>query len=444
MDYKRTVEYVNSFIDFEKIPQYSYASSFRLERMHAFLEELGNPHKTLKVIHIAGSKGKGSTCAIIASILKEAGYAVGLYTSPHLLNTRERIRILDRRASCAVHRAYDLEGMIQEREFIDLIERIKPVAEKFRDHKELGKLSFFEILTACAFLYFKEKEVDFAVLETGLGGRLDATNVTESMICGITNISLEHTDKLGDSLELITKEKTGIVKRQCTVSAPQQKTVMNVIKNICQEKKSRLYEIDKDITYNIIESSKDRQVFDLQGPDYSYKNLELNLMGFHQAENASLAVAMVKLVDNIEEKHIRLGLKNIYWPGRLQILQKDPCVVLDGAQNVASIKAVLSSIKQIFSYKRLICIFGVSSDKDIKGMSVELDKAADVIILTKSSSERAKDPIDLKENFRNSDIKLTDNVGKALKMSLEIANKEDMILVTGSLYVAGAVLNFTL
>ena len=411
MDYKRTIEYVDSFIDFEKIPQYSYASSFRLERMHAFLEELGSPHKALKVIHIAGSKGKGSTCAIIAAILREAGYAVGLYTSPHLLDTRERIRVLN-----GISKGFD--GSIEEQEFIELIEKIKPVAEKFRDHKKLGKLSFFEILTACAFLYFNEKKVDFAVLETGLGGRLDATNVTEPLVCGITNISLEHTDKLGNSLEEIASEKTGIIKSQVTVfCAPQDERVIRVIKDACRERNAKLYETNRDIG-----------------------DLEINLLGAHQRENAALAAAISKHI-NIKEEAIRRGLKNVSWPGRLQVIQKEPYLVLDGAQNTTSIKAVLSSIKQIFSYKRLICIFGVSSDKDINGMSVELDKAADMIILTKSSSERAKPPVDLKENFHNTDIKLTDNVEEALEVSLEIAGKEDLILVTGSLYVVAIVLS---
>ncbi len=418
MQYSNTLDYIHSFIDFEKIPQYSYASSFRLERMQAFLEELSNPHKTLKAIHIAGSKGKGSTCAIIASILREAGYTVGLYTSPHLLDTRERIRVLIKGSRLKAEGLRNLEGAIEEQEFIGLIEKIKPAAEKFRDHKELGKLSFFEILTACAFLYFKEKKVDFAVLETGLGGRLDATNVTEPLVCGITNISLEHVDKLGNSLEEIACEKAGIIKPQATVfCAPQDERVIRVIKDACRERNAKLYETSRDIG-----------------------DLEINLLGVHQCENAALATAISKHI-NVKEEAIRRGLKNVSWPGRLQVIQKEPYLVLDGAQNMVSIKIVLSTIKQVFSYKRLICIFGVSSDKDIKGMSAELDNTVDTAILTRSSSERAKAPIELKENFYNTNIELTGNVEEALRMSLEIASKEDLILVTGSLYVVAAALS---
>ena len=415
MDYRNAIDYVNSFIDFEKIPQYSYASSFNLERMHAFLKGLGDPHQALKVIHVAGSKGKGSTCAMMASILKEAGYSAGLYTSPHLVDTRERIRVLGE--GCRVKG----EGVIGEEEFIGLIEKIKPVAEKFRDHEELGKLSFFEILTACAFLYFKEKKVDFSVLETGLGGRLDATNVTEPVVCGITSISMEHRDKLGNSLELIAGEKAGIIKGEGVVfTVKQNKEVIDVIREVCREKNARLHEVSKDLPYD---------------------NMELGLLGRHQIENAGLAIAMARSVDNgIDEKVIRNGLKNVDWPGRLQVIQKEPYVVLDGAQNVASINAVLSSIKEIFEYKRLICIFGISSDKDIKGVCGALDSACDIMILTRSMSERAKDPTELKKHFSRVDALVTGSVEEALGKGLGAANKDDLILVTGSLYLVGEAL----
>lgn len=440
MDYRETLDYIDSFIDFEKIPGYAYASSFRLERMHAFLQELGNPHLGLNTIHIAGSKGKGSTCAIIASLLKEAGYSVGLYTSPHLLDVKERIKIVHKRTN---HKCTsNIEDLIGEKDFIELIGKIKPVAERFKDHKTLGKLSFFEVLTACAFLHFKEKRVDFAVLETGLGGRLDATNVTEPLVCGITNISFEHTDKLGNSLGEIAREKAGIIKSQvhpipqeygagkCTshksqlavFSVLQEKEVIDVIREVCREKDARLHEVSRDLPY---------------------ENLEINLLGRHQVENAGLAIAIAKFIDTkIDEKAIRRGLKNVDWPGRLQIVQREPYAILDGAQNVASINAVLSSIKEIFHYKRLICVFGISSDKDIKGVSEELDRASDLVILTRSRNERASEPFYLKENFSRARAEVTNSVEEALKLCFSAANKEDLILITGSLYVVGDAMNY--
>ena len=431
MNYTEALDYVDSFINFEKIPKYSYASSFRLERMHSFLKALGNPHQSLKTIHIAGSKGKGSTCVIISSILKEAGYHVGLYTSPHLLDIRERVRIFG-------------EGAIPEDRFIELIERIKPIAEEFRDHKTLGKLSFFEVLTACSFLYFKEENIDIAILETGLGGRLDATNVTESIVCGITGISMEHADKLGNSLEEIAEEKAGIIKGLGAVfTASQEKEVINMIRKVCKEKKAALYEVTN---YNIIESNNTHQIFNLDGPDYSYKNLELSLLGAHQVENAALSIAISKFTDKSESKItedvVKRGLKNITWPGRLEIIQKEPYVVLDGAQNTASMKAILSSINKIFDYKRLICVFGISSDKDIKGVSKELEASSDIVILTKSGNKRAKETIYLKENFSKVKIEVADNVESAINLGLNIAEVEDLILITGSFYVIGEAITF--
>lgn len=444
MDYNTTLEYINSFIDFERLPKYDYASSFKLERMRAFLQELEIPYQSKKVVHIAGSKGKGSTCAIIADILKESGYRVGLYTSPHLVDIRERIRVLAQDQTTGMG-AGDFEGVIEKRKFIDLIGRIRPVAEKFRDHKEMGRASFFEILTACAFLYFAEEDVDFIVLETGLGGRLDATNVAISVACGITNISLEHTDKLGNSLESIAFEKSGIIKSDGAVfSAQQPKEAMDVIRKTCKERGASLCEIGKDVKYSIISSDENRQVFNLDGPGYSLNDLEINLIGFHQVENASLAVAIAKFLDRsgfkISDDDIKRALKEVSWPGRLEILQKMPYVILDGAQNTASIRAVLSSINKVFNYGRLISIFGVSRDKDIEGVSTELDRASDIIILTKSGNPRAENPLRLKENFCKGCIYLTNDVEEALNLGLRAATREDLILVTGSLYIVGEVM----
>jgi dihydrofolate synthase/folylpolyglutamate synthase len=445
MDYNATVQYINSFINFEKIQKFNYSSSFKLERVKAFLEELGNSHKDLKVVHVAGSKGKGSTCAIAAYILKEAGYKVGLYTSPHLIDFRERIRVLDKATSGKQEETDCFEGMISRKEFSDLIEKIKPIAEKFRGHKKLGRVSFFEVLTVASFLYFKEKKVDFAVLETGLGGRLDATNVSNPLVCGITDLSLEHTDKLGNSLAEIAFEKMGIAKpRIPTVSAPQEKEAIGVIKKVCSEKKCHLYEVGKDIVYKIQDSNEISQTFSIQGPGFSYSDLRLNLIGAHQVENAAISLGMLKVTNNsinLAEHALRQGLEKARWPGRLQVLRKNPYLILDGAQNVASVKALISSIKNLFIYKRLICIFGISSDKDIKGVSAELNRFCDMIILTKArNNPRAKEPISLQRHFSKPRIEIASDIGEALEKAFRLSHKQDLILVTGSLFLVGDVL----
>ncbi|MFA5388477.1 MAG: folylpolyglutamate synthase/dihydrofolate synthase family protein [Candidatus Omnitrophota bacterium] len=445
MDYSGAVDYVNSFINFEKIPKYGYASSFKLGRMEAILKELGDPHKDLNIIHVAGSKGKGSTCAVAAYILKKAGYKAGLYTSPHLVEFRERIRILVGRGG-----ADKFEGMISEEGFRSLVEEIKPVAEKFRDHKTLGKVSFFEIVTACAFLHFKKNKVDAAVLETGLGGRLDATNVVVPLAAGITNISLEHTDKLGSRLEDIAAEKAGIIKRQGKVAAAVQgKAAAGVIRKICAERNAELYEIGKDIKYSIVDSDEKSQVFDLKGPGYYYRNLETRLLGRHQAENASLGIAMLKLLDparfNIDENAIRKGLKSVTWPGRLQIARKAPYIVLDGAHNPASALALAGSIKKTFDYGKLICVFGMSSDKDIKGTSAVLEKISDIMILTKAKDNlRAAGSAKLRRNFKKPGLGIEEakDVDEAMRKALKFADKKDLILVTGSLFIVGDAIRY--
>ena len=444
MKYNNALEYVNSFINFERIPKYQYATSFKLERMHAILDEIGNPQEGLKAIHVAGSKGKGSTCAITAYILREAGYKVGLYTSPHLVDLKERIRILDQKPETKSQQLDVFGGMIEEKDLSELIDEVRPVAEKYRDHRTLGKASFFEILTACAFLYLKKKQVDAVVLETGLGGRLDATNVILPKVCAITNISLEHTDKLGNSLGSIAFEKAGIIKGQgIAVSANQEKEVIDVIRKVCRERNTELYEVGKDIRYSIIDSGEKGQVFALEGPGYSYRNLKLSLIGLHQVENASVAIGMLKLIDkdfNIGEASIMQGLKEASWPGRLEIVKKNPYVILDGAQNPASILTLIISIKKLFRYKRLICVFGISSDKDIKGVTSLLDTFSDIIILTKArDNPRAEDVTRLRENFSGlrTSLEETSNIDDALKKALILADKNDLILITGSLFVVG-------
>ena len=455
MTYKDAVDYINSFINFEKIPKYQYTTSFRLERMEAILEELGNPHKGLNAIHVAGSKGKGSTCVITAYILKEAGYKVGLYTSPHLLDFKERIRILDG-SKLEARGSREFEGMIREEEFIELVEEIMPVAEKFREHKSFGKTSFFEIVTACAFLYFKKQKVDAAVLETGLGGRLDATNVAMPLVCGITNISLEHTDKLGDTLEKIAHEKAGIIKSEgcrvkgggAVVIGRQEKEAGDVIRKICKERNVDLYEVGKDIKYSIASSDENSQVFDLEGPGYSYKNLELDLIGVHQVENAAISIGMIRSLDNkfkIKESDIKKGLKNAIWPGRLQVISRLPYIILDGAHNSASISALISSIKKLFKYRKLISVFGISSDKDVKGVSSRLEALSDIMILTRAKDNlRAKDTAALKANFKKPELVLeeSNNADEAIEKALKLADKEDLILVTGSLFLVGDAMSY--
>jgi dihydrofolate synthase/folylpolyglutamate synthase len=296
-----------------------------------------------------------------------------------------------------------------------------------------------------AFVYFKEQKVDFAVLETGLGGRLDATNVINPLVCAVTPISYEHTQKLGNTLREIAQEKAGIIKNgrllsahfaSIAVTAPQEEEAMEVIRNKCKKVGVKLYEIGKDIAYRKINNS-----FTIKGIFREYHGLKIRLLGEHQIINASVAVATIEALrlhnTNIGFEAIRLGLYDTLWPGRCEVISKNPIVVLDGAQNIASVAVLKKATKENFQYKKLILVLGISSDKDIKGICNMLSGLADVVILTRANNPRATEPQDLVKYFKGKDVRITKNVLEARALSRHIARKEDLILVTGSLFVVG-------
>ena len=450
MAYQETIQYLESFINYEKIPDYPYKEFIKLERVKNFLATIDNPQDSLKCLHIAGTKGKGSTCAFVAYILRQAGYSVGLYTSPHLSDFRERIRILWRQVP------EDFEGMISHAEIADLVERLRPQIESYNKYSEYGALSFFEVYTSLALVYFKEKKVDFAVLETGLGGRLDATNVVNPLIAAITPISYEHTQKLGSTLREIAAEKAGIIKSQASgvrsqelivISAPQEKEVAEVIRNKCKETMSKLYEVGRDINYIGINND-----FKVKGLCVDYPNLKIKLLGEHQLINASVAIGIIEALRsyniNVDIGAIRGGLYNTVWPGRFEVVSSAPLIVLDGAQNIASMRALKEAVKENFSaesavggkggkYKRLILVLGISNDKDIKGICNEIYDLADEIVLTKADNPRATEPKELVKYFNGKVAHITDNAKEAKELVYRICKKEDLILVCGSLFVVG-------
>jgi dihydrofolate synthase/folylpolyglutamate synthase len=440
MAYPETIKYLESFINYEKIPAWPYKESLKLERIKGFLATLNNPQDGLRCIHIAGTKGKGSTCVFIAYILRQSGLKVGLYTSPHLSDFRERIRILPHQEQG------DFEGMILKEELTDLVKALKPHIEKYNKKSKYGPLSFFEVYTSLAFVYFKEKEVDFAVLETGLGGRLDATNVVDPLVAAITPISYEHTQKLGNTLREIAGEKAGIIKSKkekgkskklIVISAPQEKESMIVIRQKCKNEAAWLYEVGQDIFY---EGETDN--FNIMGTCGEYPCLKINLLGKHQLINASVAVGAIEALRHygifIGIDSIRRGLYNTVWPGRCEVVSRGPLVVLDGAQNIASSRALRETIKESFKYKRLVLVLGVSKDKDTKGICNQLSDLADEIVLTTANNPRSAEPGMLAQYFNHKKPHITANVKEAKALACRLATKEDLVLVTGSLFVVGA------
>ena len=454
MTYPQVIRYLDSFIDYEKIPQYPYKQSLKLERIRGFLDAVARPQDSLKCIHIAGTKGKGSTSVFIAYILRVNGYKVGLYTSPHLFDFRERIRILnpisDKRKAKS-----EFEGMISEEDLSALVERLKPDIERFNARSNYGALSFFEVFTTLAFLHFKEKGTDFAVLETGLGGKLDATNVVNPLVCAITPISYEHRQMLGSTLTEIASEKAGIIKSHTltgtgksypsiVITAPQEKEAMKIIRDRCRGQNATLYEAGKDIYFEALESNEGSQRFNVKGLFGDFKDLRITLMGRHQLSNATTALGVIAALNKFYQVHanvnaIRKGLYNTVWPGRFEIISKEPLVVLDGAQNEASARALKDAIKEKFPSKRIILILGVSQDKDIKGICQQLIPISDQVILTKAANPRAATAQYLKfeaKFFMSQDkIYLTDSVSEAVERARKTAEKDNLILITGSLFV---------
>jgi len=405
---------------------------------------LGNPQEALRFVHVAGTKGKGSTCAFIAFILRQAGLRTGLYTSPHLNDFRERIRILEPLVGRQrAHRAF--EGMISRRALVILVERLRPCIEEFNRDSAYGPLSFFEVYTALAFVYFRKKEVDVAVLETGLGGRLDATNAADALVSVITPISYEHTQKLGNTLAQIAAEKAGIIKplkyksgshQPLAIIAPQVREARRVIRDRCKKAGAVFFEVNRDITYH-----NKGQEFTVQGVLGTYRRLRIGLLGEHQLINATAATGAVEALGlygiNVGVLAMRKGLRDTLWPGRCEIIRRKPLVVLDGCQNVASSLALLQTVKRNFKYRRLILVFGISQDKDIRGVCRVLRELADVVILTKADNPRASLPRELLVYFRGKDIYTTETVGEAKALMAQVAHKSDLVLVCGSLFVVG-------
>ena len=437
-----TKTYLDSFIDYERILHEVPVSSFKLERVTHLLKLLGNPQEHLKIIHVAGSKGKGSTCALTASILSQGGYRVGLYTSPHLYSHHERIRILEK-SSLKETPSQIFSDAISEEELAGLFQEMEISVKKMQQQNRWGLLSFFEILTCAALLHFYKQKVDVVVLETGLGGRLDATNAVSSLICAITPISLEHTRILGDTLRAIAAEKAAIIKQknQKVIIAPQEKGVKNFFIRRCQALNAIALFVDNDVTIERKLSQDNKQIVNIITPQHRYCDLTLSLLGAYQCVNAAMAICVVEALKlegfDVAPEAIDEGLKKVFWPGRCEIIQSHPTVVLDGAHNQASTKSLVQTLNEISLGRKVFLVLGISEDKDKQSICQELYPITQCIIATKADHPRAADFSDqeLKEFFPGKESVMTSNVQEALQFAFDQAQKDDMILVTGSLFV---------
>jgi len=435
LNYSQAEEYLDSFVNYEQIPGISYAQpGYSLRHVEELLNRMGDPQLAAGTIHIAGTKGKGSVAAMIAQVLSDSGYKTGLYTSPHLHTLRERISV---------------DGsLISEAEFAAAMAEVKPFIESMKHDSAFRQLTYFEALTALAFAYFQKKQVDFQVLEVGLGGRLDATNVARPVICIITPISLDHTQILGNSLEEIAREKAGIIKSGCwVVFSPQPEEAASVITDICREKEAKVVQVGKDVTWHKIGGDLHRQSLVIKGRTSKYQ-VSIPLLGDFQLENAVVAVATLEILASagfaISAADIAQGLARVKWPGRFQILQQHPTVLVDGAHNVASMRRLMSNIKSYFSYKRIFLVFGTSCDKDIPGIINELVALSPQVIVTRTAHSRAAPLSTLVAEFtkRGIEPEIRETVAEAISRALSLADRTDIICVIGSLFVAGEALNY--
>jgi len=427
MTYREATEYLLSFVNYERQPPPYDTKTLDLLRFRDFLASLGNPQESFPSVLIAGTKGKGSTAAILSSSLKAQGHRVGLYTSPHLSSFAERIRINSQ--------------PIPEQAFADLIEELKP---KLHPHGETNFRTVFEILTAMAFLYFQRQKADFAVLEVGLGGRLDSTNVVNPLVSVITSLSFDHTETLGNTLLKIAAEKAGIIKRGSLVAnAPQRSSAQKVIERAVREHHGILFQVGREVRYERLPLVGNYERFHLEGSFGSLQGLRLPLFGEHQVVNAATAYAAVLglRMQGIEvgDKAVRQGFAFVEWPGRFEVVSKRPYVVLDGAHNEESARRLVQTVKERFPGRRVIPVIGISSNKNIPGILKALTPLAEAIIVTRFDNPRAADPEAIANivKSKGKPVSLTPNTREALDLAHSLAGKEDVILITGSLYLVG-------
>ena len=432
MNYKAALAYIDTFINSERSPDFSRQARFyNLERISRLLAHLGDPHRRLNVVHVAGSKGKGSTAALIASILTHAGYKTGLFTQPHLITPRERCRINSR--------------LISEAEFAQYVDRLKPSIEAMTESESVGRVSFFEIYTALAFTYFADNAVDFAVIEVGLGGRLDATNVVDPLVSVITPISLEHTAILGDTHEAIAKEKAEIIKsNRPVVLAPQVPAAQEVFEAVAADRDAPIDGVGRDIHLKRKDWNINGQTFDLTTQSVFYPDLFLSLHGEHQAVNAATAIGCIERIRQegykIPQTSIYDGLKEVRWAGRMQVVGQSPVILLDGAHSPTSAEALCKAIREVFHYRRLILVVGLMRDKDLRAIGEVLCPFADEIITTQAFDNPRVTPAEEIAGAwsgTGANFHVCPNVREAIPLAQSIATTSDLICIAGSIYIVG-------
>jgi dihydrofolate synthase/folylpolyglutamate synthase len=424
--YNDALDYLYSYVDFsmQKAETYSPAR-FKLERMENLNASLGRPASAYPSIHVAGTKGKGSVCILCANALQEAGYKVGLYTSPHLDDYAERIQINGE--------------FIPHADLVDMVDLIKPYVAA------IPELTTFEITTALAFWYFERERVDVAVMEVGLGGRLDATNVVRPIVSVITSISYDHTHLLGNTLAQIACEKAGIIKPGVPlVSSPQVEEAQQVIVQVALERGVPLTQVGDDVLFERINHSLEGQTIQVWSKDGDHTEpvtLFIPFLGAHQAANATTAYAALELFDRhglkLDLETIKSGFAKAFWPGRFEIIQQSPPVILDCAHNRDSALKLRQTLEENYPSWQVTMIFGASEDKDIEGMLIELMPVVKQLVTVKSLHPRAMNPdklVKIAAPFGRP-VHCVEHIPEAMEKVMQEVESDDLVLVTGSIFV---------
>ena len=426
IEYQAALDYLYGFIDYSLTRSFRYTpDKFNLGRMYQLMELVGNPHTCYPIIHVAGTKGKGSVAAMCASALRTAGYRTGFYTSPHLERYTERIRVNGEE--------------IPQVDFVSLVNEIKPFVSA------IPHLTTFELTTAIGFLYFARQRVDVVVLEVGLGGRLDATNIVDPMVSVITSLSYDHMNVLGDTLAKIAGEKAGIIKPgRPIITAPQMDEARLVLEQVSAERGSPIIQVGKDYLYQPLIHSLEKQSLLVWKAGEKPVQLTIPLLGNHQVENAATAYAALQSACQaglkLTDQDIQKGFENVVWPGRFEVLRTNPPVIIDSAHNRDSALRLRQALDDYLPGVPIILIFGASEDKDITGMFSELLPRVSRVIMTHSIHPRAMSAEDLARLAMNFDcpVQVAVPVEVALSQALKLAGQESAVLVAGSLFVAAA------
>jgi dihydrofolate synthase/folylpolyglutamate synthase len=425
--YNKALDYLYSFVDYslKHISELAKAE-FNLDRMFALLEELGDPHMKYPIIHVAGTKGKGSVCALCASALQAAGYKVGLYTSPHLLDYTERIQVNGE--------------PISHEQLVKLVEEVKPAVAK------IPKLTTFEITTAIGFLAFAKQSVEAAVIEVGLGGRLDATNIVTPNVSVITSLSYDHMAVLGDTLAKIAGEKAGIIKEGIpVVSSPQKEEALQVLERVAKERNSPFTLVGKDVKFERLTSSLDGQSLHItDNLRNSTLDVRLPLLGFNQIENAATAYTALKTSGiEISDEAIKKGFAEVNWPARFQVVRREPPVILDSAHNQDSFVKLRETLEEHFPERMVYLIFGASEDKNIPRMFAEIKSKIKRLIVTRADHPRALEPEKIVQlaNQAGMESEAVTPVQSAFRRALELSEKDgSIVLSAGSIFVTAEVM----